>query len=529
MAVTLVNSGINKTNKKKNIKKPAQVINHLVDNCCVVVERFDECMLKKRGRPKKLIDDKNKSSVLLNKCDDNSVVSNSSGINPEDSSLPIIVKKRRGRPKKSEVASNIQQPQIISNKLTHKKKRKRNVKKRTAKRNILKDNKNVISNDEDIDFVNNELTKKDLICTHPKSDTLQNCDEYVKISNKGTTEIQDTLFNFNEVNWNITFPKRVKSKSITTLYKCNNSHVKQNDVANIEKVNMSLDLNKVNWHKLPKQERSKSVEELIKTKTSKKIDEFENLKLKKYSKSISYLDPGPNIHIKRRYDKYGLLNIYKSKLKRVRSYPNCSLMDSTTLNFLVNNMEYYYGAYTNKYYNDELSDKELLLNEELLVEDLDEIHLVNNISKGGLNRKYRSKSMPLEHFGYKVEKNVLIYRSIDNLHKLVDTNELLPITFHIPSDKCDLKDIEHNSEECNNKIRRSKRLNGKIKHIDILEEEYLLKSDGSKFDYLTLAQQIRKENAGQLLKARKNDPELEEKLRKLNFTLITNNIFRPNK
>jgi len=561
MAVAQVNliNGIQK--KNKNVPNYDQDNNYLGDNCRVLVERFDQHKLKKkRGRPKKVVtENTNETPILLNKQDGNSIVSNSSDFKPEDSDPPIIEKKRRGRPKKKEVESTtVQQSQIVQNMIKPKKRKKRKtvftkVKKPTVKSNIVKDNKKLISNDSKMiklnpnvncdissndktNFVNQVLLdENDIIITKPDLSflksviSLQCSSLYInsrfKKVNECTTSINEQNMPLH-INWNIKFPNRVRSKSVPSerSSECIDSNVTENNVhiTKSKKQNIMLkDSNLVNWDIIPKRERSKSVTNYFKVKPNKEVNGFEKLNIKNYSKSFSYLDPGPNIHIKIQYTKEELWKIYKIKLKRVRSFPNCSLLDSSALNFLDDNNR----CYGLNYFK---SGK----HEFLPAEEIEEMRLIKNITESGFKRRYRSKSVPLKQFKDKneIKKNDFIHRSIDNLKKLCDTYDFLPITSQLSSDKCDMKTIESNSEEeCNNKIRRSKRLNIKNKPIDILEEEYLLKCDESRFNCLKLAKKIREENERQLSEARKNDPELESKLTKLNFTLITNNLFRPQK
>lgn len=497
MAVTSVNDEMNKKN------------NHLVDNCCVIVERFDQYIVKKkRGRPKRLVA-QNDVPLLLN-CDKNSVAPNLSGFELKENNPQIIEKKSRGRPK-----------QNVSNKSNESKSKKRKKRKRVYTKKKMHtvnklDEKEVIpemsivskktnldvdyeiANNKNIDSNNQALKENDLIT---QSDLY----------------FENVTLDFNEINWNIRLPKNVKSKSLILQRKneCINSCVEDTNI-------LSLYSHKTNSDIIYSERgRSKSFTTYIE-KTPEDIGEFETLNLKQYSKSVSYLDPGPNIHMKR-YDKYELMKIYKSKLRRIRTFPNCLAMDSSALNFLVNNMEFYYGEYNKIYHNEEIfSDNEF--DEEIE----EEIHLINNTTECRFNREYRSKSVPLEKNEKitKKEKVDYMYKSFDNLKELCDINDLHPITFKILSDKCDLKTIENDLDESDNKIRRSKRLNNKNA---LLQEQYLFIGNEPKFDYLMLAQEIREEHEKQLSNARKIDEEFENKLKTLDFTLITDNIFKPHK
>lgn len=495
MAVTPVNDAKKKI-KAKNTRKSVQANNDLTDSCHIVGKLDKSVEIKrKRGRPKKVVTE---TPVTLDSGDENSVDSNSlTGSKSEDSSTLIIVKRGRGRPKKNKSIPNIVQPsQIISNIGTLKKKKRKKstftkVKKHTKKvtnDSIQNENISKVSNDLklselDLNLVellnqNNTSNTKSDLCSL-KCVTIEGCDEYVKEQTECTTNCneQDMTLEFHKINWNIIPKQRGRSKSI-------NEHIKRKDRRNSLSENFIL--NSVN--------------------TSKIKNDYTGLK--KSWKSLSYLERGPNIHIERNQQNE-LEKKFRSELKRSRSFPNCMLLDAVTWRFLLYEQN-----------NNNCDDNYVLLSDY-------EINLINELSDDGYDRQYRSKSVPIEQYDYKIDKNNHIYRSLDNLSMLCYANNL-PITFQIPSNG-DLKNTKSVFEECDSKIRRSKRLNTKMKPIDMLDQNYLLETDDSKLDYLLLANQIRQENERQLSQARNDDPELDKKLKKLNFSLITNNLFRPHR
>lgn len=74
------------------------------------------------------------------------------------------------------------------------------------------------------------------------------------------------------------------------------------------------------------------------------------------------------------------------------------------------------------------------------------------------------------------------------------------------------------------KRRQSKRIKTKNNYIEILDD---LKDPEINYDQV--ADEIYKEHKSQLLEARMNDNEFDEKLKFTNFTLINKNIYRPNR
>ncbi|XP_025196702.1 uncharacterized protein LOC112595635 [Melanaphis sacchari] len=337
---------------------------------------------------------------------------------------------------------------------------------------------------------------------------------------------------------------QANTTGINFLGGCNDLNVQENTTCvnflekrdtrfNIDKIsikskqNFLSELENVDWNSVPKRIRSNSVSETINIKnrrnslsnnfaynSSNESKDEDFVPLKSW-KSLSYLESGPNIQIERVIQDE-LVKKFRSKLKRSRSFPNCLFLDTVIWRYLVHQQEY----------NSEESHE--------IVSDLDSVSdidsesgmsLINEIPADRCDHHYRSNSLPLEQYKQSKEKTSYMFRSLDNLNMLCSTND--PLSFQVPSSISNLKNAESEPEESEGKIRRSKRLNTKNKDSDMLEEKYLLSSENSKIDSLLLADEIRKENERHLAEARANDPELDKKLKKLNFTLISNNLFRP--
>ncbi|XP_050527182.1 uncharacterized protein LOC126897539 isoform X2 [Daktulosphaira vitifoliae] len=279
-----------------------------------------------------------------------------------------------------------------------------------------------------------------------------------------------------------------------------------------------LELDGVNWNIPMSLKKSKSEEKLSlisvrRNSLSKNFKysslknllvENEDLKINKPWKSLSYLEGGPT-----QVEKCELNDLdkkFRTELKRSRSFPNCMLLDTVIWRYLV--YQHNYEDFDEKY--DLLTDSE--------------INIINELPHNGFIRQIRSKSVPLELDENDWIKQNISYRSLDNLNKVLSTenSSLLPFDFsnHVDTIK---------NEEYEGKRRRSKRLTTKTKRINILDDEEILEFDDSKTNYLLLAEKIRQENEFQLLEARKTDPDLEKKLKILNFKLIYNNLYRPDR
>lgn len=491
MAVTPVN-GVNKPTNLNNGGKSIQINNHNIligKNGHVVVEQSDslEPVKRKRGRPKKIVvNNDNETPIISAEVEKDSVLSNSLiDLKPEYSRTSTIVTRGRVGQKKDLIISNITS-------LKKKERKKRIV---TNKKECLIKKKNVA--------LKNEI---DLKCS----------------ANSDQMKLNENLYNVNGTDI-------ILSNVCVTLERYDSPECINNpriivESSSKEEKELFIDFNKVNWNTVPKRIRSKSVEvpSKIRHRRNSLSDNFiyspvssskifnEDYKLMRTWKSHSYLESGPNIHLGS-YQRNEVDKTYKLKVRRSRSFPNCMLLDTVTWRFLV--------------YQQTHPDPD----EGYFFSSGSETDLLNEVLISKYDRRYRSKSEPTEQYESIKQKNKYLYRSVDNLNMLGYTNNLLSSSFQITSDLCDLKNTESDSEECEGKIRRSKRLNTKVKHSDMLEEEYMMEHDESELDSLLLAEQIRKENYKQLSEARKNDPELENKLKKLNFTLITNNMFRPHR
>ncbi|XP_029344737.1 uncharacterized protein LOC100167890 isoform X2 [Acyrthosiphon pisum] len=327
------------------------------------------------------------------------------------------------------------------------------------------------------------------------------------------------------------------------------TRIKINEFLSESEQDVFSELEKVDWNLPPKRIRSNSVNKSTKIKYRRnsltdnfvynppkksKNSIFEDLKSLKSWKSVSYLERGPNVQTER-IIKNELVKKFRSKLKRSRSFPNCLFLDTVIWRFLIQECEYECDSEENYESSSDL--------------DADS----NSDSDGCEN------SEPIQQYEQPEEKTNYMSGNLDNLNMMCSTNDLP--SFQIPPNISDLensdsdsedhrgsdryechflensvspniselKNSESDQEESEGKIRRSKRLNTKFKASDMLEEEYLLSSENSKIDSLLLADEIRKDNEIHLAEARANDPELDKKLKKLNFTLITNNLFRPHR
>uniref|UniRef100_A0A2S2NNW2 [histone H3]-lysine(36) N-trimethyltransferase n=1 Tax=Schizaphis graminum TaxID=13262 RepID=A0A2S2NNW2_SCHGA len=369
---------------------------------------------------------------------------------------------------------------------------------------------------------------------------LEGCDDSNVHENTKDTNFLDGCDNLNV---------QENTKSINFLEECDNLNVQENSTCgnflerrdtrtlNIDefsvesKQDVFSELENVDWNSVPKRVRSNSVSEGIKiqnrrnslsynfvynsSKKSKVVNE--DIMLLRSWKSLSYLEGGPNVQVERIiHDE--LVKKFRSKLKRSRSFPNCLFLDTVIWRFLV---------YQQEYNSEEGYEMIPGLDSDSDTDSESDMSLKNEIPADRRDHHYRSNSMPKEHYKQPKEKISHISRSLENLNILCSTND--PPFFQTPSNLSNLKNTESDPEETEGKIRRSKRLNTKMKNSDMLEEEYLLSSENSKADSLLLADEIRKENERNLAEARANDSELDKKLKKLNFTLITNNLFRPHR
>lgn len=498
MAVTTIN---NKQANPNNGDKSIKINNHniLIAKNGHVVEQSDnlEPVKRKRGRPKKIVvnndDETSINSAAVKK---DSFLSNSlTDLKPEYSRTSTIVTRGRVGKKKNLIIPTIVQPQQdVSNITTLKKKKK--------KKPIVISKKECLIKKKNIVLRNNVNLK----CS----------------ANSGEMKLNENLYNINGTdiilsNVCVTLERYDSPECMSNQSTILESRSKEENELFSEFIN-------VNWNIVPKRIRSKSVDvpSKIRHRRNSLFDNFvyssvgsskiyyEDEKLMRTWKSHSYLESGPNIHLGS-YQRNEVDKTYKLKVRRSRSFPNCMLLDTVTWRFLV--------------YQQTHPDPD----DNYFFSSGSETDLLNEVLVSKYNRQNRSKSEPTEQYKSKKQKNNYLFRSIDNLNMLCFTNNLLSSPLQITADLCDMKNTESDSKECEGKIRRSKRLNTKIKHSDMLEEEYMLDHDESELDYLLLAEQIRKENYKQLSEARKNDPELENKLKKLNFTLVTNNIFRPHR
>lgn len=514
--------------KKVNNQKKAENSNRksaVVNNCPINSKNKVE-MKKKRGRPKKIvIENKDETPVVFNNDNEDQkeimVKSNSlTDIEPVDIDTPVVLKRGRGRPKKSEAKPDIVlTPKIVSNTATPKTRGRKQL-------NITKVNKSHTKGKSKASTSSD--TKRSKINLQVNSDFSNNENSVKKtVSNSNSTtssdsEVDESLFldtvSIKLVRFDRPFsPDQEQGKCLnrtpteTINSSCNNEQY-------------AFDFNKVNWNIIPKNIGSKSVQEestkirhrrnslsnnfTFTSSNSLKIQN-DDIKFLKSWKSLSYLEGGPNIQIES-YQQKELDKKYRSRLKRSRSFPECIQLDTVVWRYLC-----YQQTYGINDCFEELSDEEM--------------KLINELPERGFNPHYRSKSVSVEKCEYnEIGKTLYKCKSSTDLNSLDFTNDF-KTSSQISSSSCDVMNSESVHEECESKIRRSKRLNTKVKTNDFLEEVFLLEFNKSSCNYLEVAEEIRRENEKQLEEAKKNDPELEKKLNKLNFTLVTDNIFRPNR
>lgn len=386
--------------------------------------------------------------------------------------------------------------------------------------------------------------------------TPETCDSLQKNTENMNLENFDDL----NVQENTTCIELDKCEKVAEKFDGDSStRIKINEFSSECELDVFSELENVNWNIVPKRIRSNSVNKPIKTRPRRNSisDNFKykstktiinkNLNLIKPWKSLSCLEDGPN-NLKEHCERDILHKKYKSELKRSRSFTNCSFLDTVIWRFLAKQQKYGYG------------DNYLMLTY------YSDMTLINELSANRFNRHCRSKSVPIEQYEQPKVKINHMFGSSDDLNMLCHTNNLPPfqhstvppfqlpcveynlLTPRITLERCDnlLKpplttmdqfNVQENTEgvslsdqeESEGKIRRSARLNTKLKDSDMLEDEYLMLPEDQKIDYLKLADEIRQENEKQLLELRNNDPELDNKLKKLNFKLISNNLFRPSK
>lgn len=124
------------------------------------------------------------------------------------------------------------------------------------------------------------------------------------------------------------------------------------------------------------------------------------------------------------------------------------------------------------------------------------------------SRKMRSKSCDILWTKVNINNTIRRYKSFDDIYKsdmsVVDFSK-----FQISQKK---------------KRRQSKRIKPKNNCIEIFDDMIV-----PNVNYDQVADEIYAEHENQLLQARLNDKELDEKLKSTNFTLINENLYRPNK
>jgi len=593
MAVSPTNGVINQINEctnTNNTRKTNKISDSNLDfenHCRVVVHKLDDNSVqvkRKRGRPKKTSKNIKDNTPINTNTDNQEPVKTNSVVDlkPQNANQSKVIKRGRGRPRKNEITSITKQlpPSASKNNIVSKKNKKAqssviqnkriklmsnqfepevNENCSSSDESEVNENGSIINNTPILIFPDDGVNLKCISlsrCDTPKNTsliTLGSCDRpylhektestFLKNLNGLNTQQNTTHVNVLEDCNNLNAQENITCANF--LEKCNNLNVQENTthIDSLEESDTRININEssfkneqdvfselefVDWNPLPKRIRSNSVNDTIKIKnrknslsdnfvykSSNNLSIIDDYTLVKPWKSLSYIESGPNI-LDERIVQDELAKKLRSKLKRSRSFPHCLALDKMIWRFIVNAHE----SYSKENY-------EMVSNLDSNMDMDVNVDADADLVPGRCDHHYRSNSVPVEQYKQPKEITSHMSRSLDNLNMLCSTND--PPSFQIPSNISNLKNCESDPEEYEGKIRRSKRLNTKIKNSDLLEEEFFLSSENSKIDSLLLADEIRKENEKNLAEARANDPELDKKLKKLNFTLITNNLFRPSR
>lgn len=127
-------------------------------------------------------------------------------------------------------------------------------------------------------------------------------------------------------------------------------------------------------------------------------------------------------------------------------------------------------------------------------------------------RKIRSKSFD------SFQRNTQITNNI--LRRCKSNNDIKTMKMNVDVDKFKIS----TKKSPKKKRRQSKRIKTKNNYLEILDDLKV-----PEINYDQVADEIYKEHKSQLLEARMNDYEFDEKLKFTNFTLINTNIYRPNR
>lgn len=137
---------------------------------------------------------------------------------------------------------------------------------------------------------------------------------------------------------------------------------------------------------------------------------------------------------------------------------------------------------------------------------------LENIRNSPKNKQRKIRSKSLDVFEIKTATNFKRSKSYD------DMNELKYAVF----DALKLKKPQTKSPKKNR--RQSKRIKPKSKNMDILDDMKI-----PEVNYDQVADEVYREHKNQLHQARINDKDLDEKLKITNFTLVNENVYRPNR
>lgn len=136
---------------------------------------------------------------------------------------------------------------------------------------------------------------------------------------------------------------------------------------------------------------------------------------------------------------------------------------------------------------------------------------LKNIQYSPKNSQKKIRSKSLEVFKVKTATILKRSKSYDDMNKL-----------KYPVDALKLKKLQIRSPKKNR--RQSKRIKPNKKNLEILDDMKV-----PEINYDQVADKVYREHKNQLLEARINDKEFDQKLKTTNFTLVNENVYRPNR
>lgn len=172
------------------------------------------------------------------------------------------------------------------------------------------------------------------------------------------------------------------------------------------------------------------------------------------------------------------------------------------------NLEDVHELINNKFNNIELNKQK---KPDMLNISMDQSKEENPYQISSIYKSRRIRSKSLDSLMIKSNNNIKRCKSYNDINKL-DT----------VVDAFKMKQLKKNPTK--KKRRQSKRIKPKNNYIEILDDMKV-----PVVNYDQEADQIFREHKNQLMEARMNDKDFDEKLKSTNFTLINENIYRPNR